>query len=565
MRAVPYDRFSRYDELTEILQAWAEEAPRLYALESIGRSYEGREIWLATITNLDTGPALEKPAFLVEANIHSLEVSGCTAALHLIHRLLSGYDSDPKVTRALDTRAFYVIPRLNPDGAELALAEHPRFVRSSVRPWPRVDLQDGLHEEDVDGDGRVLFMRVPDPNGAWRAAEEDPRLLVARGPLETPEDGQFYRLLPEGRLRNFDGVTIKTPPPLEGLDLNRNFPMEWATEAEQLGAGPYPTSEPEVRALVQAIVDRPNLTGYIAYHTFSGVHLRPYSSYDDDHFPTGDLRAFELIGREATRLTGYPAVSIYHDFKYDPKQTIKGGADDWIYDHLGVFAWTTEFWSPQRQAGLNGYHFIEWLREHPVEDDLALLRWFDERYPDRAYVDWYSFDHPELGPVELGGWDLMSFWGNVPLDLLEAEVTPHSEWALFHALVSPLLEVHSLDVERVGEGAWRVRLVLLNSGWLPTHVTEKALARKAVRPLEVELTLPDGARLAAGERLTEAGQLAGRVHKRSPLWWGNDESTSDRIKLEWVVEGPAGAEVGIEARHARAGTLRRVVQLSDTT
>ncbi|HEX3237144.1 MAG TPA: hypothetical protein VHQ99_01925, partial [Gaiellaceae bacterium] len=216
-------------------------------------------------------------------------------------------------------------------------------------------------------------------------------------------------------------------------------------------------------------------------------------------------------------------------------------------------------------AGLEGYHFIEWLREHPLEDDLALLRWFDERYPGRAYVDWYPFEHPELGPVELGGWDLMSFWGNVPLDLLEAEVTPHSEWALFHTLISPLLEVHSLDVERVGEGAWRVRLVLLNSGWLPTHVTEKALARKAVRPLEVELTLPDGARLAAGERLTEAGQLAGRVHKRSPLWWGNDESTSDRVKLEWVVEGPAGAEVGIEARHARAGTLRRVVQLSDAT
>ena len=564
MRAVPYDRFSRYDELTEILHAWAEETPKLYALESIGQSYEGREIWLATITNIDTGPAIEKPAFLVEANIHALEVTGCTAALHLVHRLLSGYGSDPKVTRALDTRAFYVIPRLNPDGAELALADRPRFVRSSVRPWPRLDPQDGLYEEDLDGDGRILFMRVPDPNGAWRAAEEDPRLLVPRGPLETPEDGVFYRLLPEGRIRNFDGVTIKTPPPLEGLDLNRNFPMEWATEAEQLGAGPYPTSEPEVRALVQAIVDRPNLTGYIAYHTFSGVHLRPYSSYDDDHFPTGDLRAFELIGREATRVTGYPAISIYHDFKYDPKQTIKGGADDWIYDHLGVFAWTTEFWSPQRRAGIADYHFIEWLREHPVEDDLALLRWFDERYPGRAYVDWYPFDHPELGPVELGGWDLMSFWGNVPLDLLEDEVTPHAELAIFHALISPLLEVHSLDAERVGEGAWRVRLVLLNSGWLPTNVTEKAVLRKAVRPLEVELTLPEGARLAAGERLTEAGQLSGRVHKRSPLWWGNDESTSDRVKLEWVIEAPAGSEVGIEARHARAGTLRRIVTLSES-
>ena len=46
-------------ELTETLQAWAGEAPRLLELESLGRSYEGREIWLATVTNLDTGPASE--------------------------------------------------------------------------------------------------------------------------------------------------------------------------------------------------------------------------------------------------------------------------------------------------------------------------------------------------------------------------------------------------------------------------------------------------------------------------------------------------------------------------
>ena len=556
MRAVRYDRFATYDELTETLQAWAEEAPRLFVLESIGRSYEGREIWLATITNLETGPAAEKPAFLLEANIHAVELTGCTAALHLIHRLLATYGSDPKVTRALDTRAFYVIPRLNPDGSELALADRPRFLRSSVRPWPRLDPQDGLHEEDVDGDGRILFMRVPDPNGAWRAAEADPRLLEPRGPLETPEDAQFYRLLPEGRIRNFDGVTIKTPPPFEGLDLNRNFPMDWAPESEQLGAGPFPASEPEVRAMVQAAVDRPNIVAHIAYHTFSGVHLRPYAGHDDDHYPTGDLRAYKLIGEEATRLTGYPAVSIFHDFKYDPKHTIKGGAHDWLYDHLGVVSWTTEFWSPQRQAGLSGYHFIEWLREHLIEDELAILRWFEEHYPGRAFVDWYPFEHPEVGRVELGGWDLMNFWANVPFDRLEAEVAPHADLALFHLLVSPLLEVHSLEVEGVGDGAWRIRLVLLNSGWLPTNVTEKAMERKAVRPLEVELTLPEGARLAGGERLREAGQLAGRVHKRSPLWWGNDESTSDRVKLEWVVEAPAGSEIGIEARHLPAGTAR---------
>jgi len=89
----------------------------------------------------------------------------------------------------------------------------------------------------------------------------------------------------------------------------------------------------------------------------------------------------------------------------------------------------------------------------------------------------------------------------------------------------------------------------------------RKIERKAVRPLEVELTLPEGAALVAGERKLEAGQLDGRVHKRSTLWWGGDDSTGDLAKLEWVIEAPEGGELGIEARHQRAGTVRQVVSL----
>jgi Zinc carboxypeptidase len=554
LRAVAYDHFYSYDELSDTLRSWAEEAPKLCSVESIGKSYEGRDIWLVTVTNTDTGPHDDKPGFLVEANIHSMEWTGNTAALHLIHKLITEHSQDELVTRALDTRTFYVIPRLNPDGAERGLKER-RFIRSSVRPYPRDEPDDGLQIEDLDGDGRVLDMRVEDPNGAWRTHPEEPKLLV-----DSPSDGPFYRLLTEGRIQNYDGVTIKIPPPMEGLDLNRNFPAEWVPEHEQRGAGPYPTSEPEVRAMVQAVTDRPNITGHIAYHTFSGVHLRPYAGRPDDDFPTFDLRAYQIIGARGTELTGYPAVSVFHDFKYDPKQTIKGGAHDWMYDHLGVFSWTTEFWSPQRQAGLSDYHFTDWVREHPVEDDLALIKWAKENYPD-AYVEWYEFDHPDLGKVELGGWDIINFWFNVPFDRLEQEVAPHSEWAVFHALVSPLLEARSLDVEKLGESSFLVRLVLQNSGWLPTNVSQKALERQAVRDIEVELDLPDEARLVGGEMKTEAGQLKGRVEKRSTTWWMNDESTSDLTKLEWVIDAPAGTEIGIAAKHQRAGAVRRRVTL----
>lgn len=561
MADVRFDKFYKYDELTKILQAWAKKRPQILQLSSIGKSYEDRDIWLVTLTNSETGPDSEKPALWVEANIHASEVTGCTAALHLIHKCLSAYGSDRKVTRALDTRTLYIVPRLNPDGAEWALADRPKIIRSSVRPYPRTDEQDGLHREDVDGDGRILQMRLPDPNGAWKQHPEDVRLLVRREPDEANEDGTYYRLLPEGTIRNYDGVMIKLAPPLQGLDLNRNFPMEWSTEKEQRGSGPYPTSEPEIRSEVQAIFDRPNICAYVSYHTFSAVHLRPYSSHDDDHYPTPDLRAYKLIGEEATKITGYPAISVYHEFRYDPKDTIKGVSDDWLYDHVGVFAWTTEFWSPLREAGITDYKFIEWFRDHPVEDDLKLLRWSDEQLGGLGYADWYPFDHPQLGKVELGGWNSFYCWGNPPPKYLEKEIAPHADFALFHLLVSPKMEVHSLAVEKVGERTFSVRLVLINTGWLPSYVTQKALDRNAVRPVEVELTLPEGARIVGGERKVEAGQLEGRVHKRSMLGWQQDDSTTDRVKVDWVIEAPQGGTLTIEARHQRAGVVRREVGL----
>lgn len=546
---VRYDRFYDYAELTETLEAWAAEFPSLLQVESIGASYEGRDIWLCTVTNLETGPAEEKPAVIVHAQIHAMEFTGTTAALHLVDHLL--HSDDPRARHALDTRSFYVVPRVNPDGAEAGLRDG-RFRRSSVRPYPHQEPRDGLHREDVDGDGRVLFMRMRDPNGSWKTHPEDPRLLVARAPDDV--EGDFYRVLPEGKILNWDGVTIPVAPPLEGLDLNRNWPAEWAPEGEQLGAGPFPTSEPEVRALVEAIVERKNITSYVGYHTFSGVHLRPWSGRPDDEFPVPDLRAFELMGAEATRITGYPAISIFHDFKYHPKMVIKGGDVDWIYDHLGAYAWVTEFWSPQRAAGLDGYHFIDWIREHSPDDDLALIRLADEL--GEGYVDWYPFEHPQLGEVEIGGWDLVRFWFNPPLSRLEAEVGPHADFAIFLALASPQLEIRSFESTRVGDGAFRLRLVLENAGWLPTNVTEKALERKAVQPIEAELELPDGARVVTGKPKEEAGQLGGRVEDRSVTWWGVDHSTKNRALVEWMVEAKAGDRVGVVARHERAGTVR---------
>jgi murein tripeptide amidase MpaA len=559
---VRFDHLFDHAELTEVVQGLATLRPDLMTLEAAGRSHEGRALWLATVTNTATGPHDEKPALFVEANIHATEITGSTAALHLLHHLVTRYGEDESVTRALDTRTFYVMPRVNPDGVEMALAGDPTYLRSSTRVYPRPEPQPGLTEGDVDGDGRILTMRIRDANGSWKVHPDDARLMVPRAVDETGP-GEYYRLLPEGHVHDHDGVLVPLAPALRGLDLNRNFPQDWLPEGDQEGAGPFPTSEPEVRTIVEAVVARPNVCGYVAYHTFSAVILRPYGGHPDEHFPTPDLVAYKTLGRRATEITGYPTASVFHEFKYDPKSAITGASDEWCYDHLGIFGWTTELWSPIRAAGITDYHLIEWFDDHPVDDDLRLLRWNDDVLGGRGFVDWYPFEHEQLGPVELGGWDWFRTWTNAPPELMESEVAPHSTWAVAHALASPRLELRAVDVDPVGGDVWHVRTTVENTGWMPTNVTQKALDRKAVRPVEAELVLPAGATIVSGRARVELGQLAGHSRARQMLamFDGGFDPTDDRAKAEWVVRAPAGAEVEVVARHVRAGVARRRVAL----
>lgn len=558
---LPYDHYLTYAELTDLLQQYQAARPDLVRIDTVGESHEGREIYLVTVTRFATGIDTEKPALWVDGNIHATEVSPTTACLTLLHKLLSEDGADPDVTRVLDTRAFYICPRVNPDGAEAFLCDRPKYLRSSTRPYPfDEEPVEGLRREDLDGDGRVLLMRIQDPNGGWKAHPEEPRLLVRRGPTET--GGTYYRVLPEGVLDNYDGVNIQLQRPKEGLDLNRNFPAHWRPEHEQRGAGPFPASEPEVRAVVQFIADHANITGGVTFHTFSGVLLRPYGTEPDDIFPAEDLWTYQKIGEMGTELTGYPVLNVFADFKYHPKEVITGVFDDWLYDHLGIFGWTTELWSPQRHAGCEIPRPIDWHREHPVEDDLKLLKWNDEELEGRGFVDWHPFQHPQLGPVELGGWDAMYAIRNPPPRFLEAEVKPHADWLVWHLLISPRLELLSAEVKQLGPEAFAVRVVVHNTGWLPTYVTKKALERQVCRGVVAEIDLPEGATLVSGSLREEGPQLEGRAYEGASVFGWTANPTNDRTKFEWVLHAPAGGQVHITARHDRAGVVRASLELA---
>ena len=555
-----FDRFYKHDELIQLLRDYAEARPGLVEIRCLGQSHEGREIALAVVTNRATGADTDKPAFWVDGNIHAAELTASTACLYWLHELLQAHGSDAQVTELLDTRVIYLCPRLNPDGAELALADRPRHIRSSTRAYPYDEPHvDGLTIQDVDGDGRILQMRVKDPHGSYKPHPQEPRLLIPREPGEF--GGTYYRVMPEGLLENYDGVTIHANRDREGLDLNRNFPAFWRQEFEQLGAGPYPTSEPEVRAMVDFIVKHPNIGAAVSFHTHSGVILRPMGTQSDDDMTPEDLWVYKRLSDIGAKLTGYPAISIFHDFKYHPKEIITG-TQDWVYEHLGALFWTVEIWAPNKEAGITDYDWIHWYRDHPPEDDLKLLKWSDEQCAGKAHVDWQPFTHPQLGAVEIGGWDRMNYWRNPPPHLREREAARFPAWLTQIGLTLPKLEVLFATAEALGPTTWRVRFAVGNAGYLPAYVSKRALERKAARPCVFEIGLPEGATLRSGKPRIDGPQLEGHAAKNSLLaFLPTREITADRALAEWTVEAPAGTVLTLQATAARAGTVRAEVTL----
>lgn len=555
-----FDQFYRYPELTRLLQDYAEAAPNLVQLQSLGRSHEGREIWVLVLTNQATGDHADKPAIWVDGNIHAAELTASTTCLYWLHQLIAGHGRDRETTQLLDTRTVYLCPRLNPDGAELALADRPRHIRSSTKPYPfDEEPVEGLTVEDVDGDGRVLTMRLPDPHGPWKKHAGDPRLMVARAPGEF--GGDYYRVIPEGMLTNWDGLTITANPDREGLDLNRNFPSGWRHEAEQVGAGDYPASEPEVRAMVDFIVKHRNIGIGVSFHTHSGVILRPMGLCSDDDMIPEDLWSYKRLSALGEQLTGYPALSIWHDFRYHPKQVITG-TQDWLYEHLGALFWVVELWSPNKEAGITDYKWIDWYREHPVEDDLKLLKWSDEQCAGQAYVDWKPFRHPQLGMVEIGGWDKMNFWRNPPPALREREAAKFPGWLTTLGLSLPRLEVLRTEVRALGPDTWRVRFAVANAGYLPSYVSKRAVERKTVRGTVFNIHLPPGASLISGKEREIGAHLEGHAPKTTLQAFLPDRAlTGDRAVVEWLVKAPVGTRLALVATADRAGTVRTEVTL----
>ncbi len=554
-----HDRYYTYAELTAALRTLAEAFPHLARLESIGQSHRGRELWAVTLTNFESGPPAGKPGFYIDANNHGEEVITSAVALYTIDFLLSNYGGDSRATELLDTRTVYILPCVNPDGAEICLTTPYRTVGNGhYLPWE--EQTSGLHLEDLNGDGKILQMRLPDPAGEWKISRLEPRLLTLRQPGEV--GGSYYRLLPEGRLRDWDGVSLPIVKPRHG-NLNRQFPINWLPEYGEYGAGALPLNEPEAAAMARFILEHPNITGAQAYHSHGGLILRPSGYRRDADLPPEDVTLLKKLGQVGTELTGYPVVSTYEDFTPDLRKPRHGMFSDWLYEHLGLPAFSTEVWDIETEVGLPKPQFFS-TRPHTEAEQIAFLRWADEHSPP-AYTDWQPFQHPQLGRVDIGGWDPFYIHRNPPPHFIEKVAQPNCRFTISHALASPQVRVRSLSAEPLDAGFYRVRAVVENRGYLPTHLTARALETGLARPVQVELLLAEQMELLMGRPKVELGHLAGREERQMPYdaWrrpWGQPAAAT-----EWLVRCRAGrGTISIQVTSEKGGQARASVEIGNS-
>ena len=543
MARIVFDQFHTYDQITTMLEQWTKDFPHLCRLSSAGLSPQGREQWVLELTNYASGEAAEKPAYFINGNTHAGEVSGCAACLYTIQELLLGYGSDPLCTHVLDTRTVYIMPRITMDGSEYYLTT-PHSVRSAARPYPDEEQADGLYPEDVNGDGHILQMRWRDPHGEWKVSERDPRIMVKR----LPDDfgGEYYRLFPEGMIKNYDGVQVKVARPQFGLDFNRNFAANWAPEHRQPGAGAYPFSEPETKNVADFMLKHKNIGGTLAYHTAVGVFLRPFEHLSDDKMPEADLELYKTFGYMGKAETDFPLISIFQDLTWDQSKPTVGSFPDWAYAHLGIVALEIELWDLPKQAGLE-HQSLKMIKQRTPRDEedvqLKLLEWNDRELDGSGFINWHSFVHPQLGEVEIGGWNRKYVNQNPPTHMLEDEIRGSARYTIRHAASSPRLEIEKVNTVELAQNVHKVQLIVVNSGFLATNITEMALSNKTAKPVEVKLELGEGLSLSAGQARTELGHIPGFAKRQA----------------EWVVSGKGRLDITVLSD--KGGVVRTSLEL----
>jgi Zinc carboxypeptidase len=540
-----FDRLHDVEEVAQLLKDFHAAYPAWTRLESIGKSLEGRDLWLLTIRSPDTTDELAKPAMYLDGNTHANEVQGTEACLYTIDFVLKNYGRLPRVTELLDRAVLYVLPILNVDGRahwfkQPADANFPRTVMMPVD-----DDRDGKVDEDgpddLDGDGLITQMRkkVPLGQGTHRLDPRDPRVLVE---VEPGELGDYILLGDEGKDDDGDGKVNEDS--VGYVDPNRTWGYFWEPAYVQPGAGPYPLAIPETRSIALWALAHPNIGAVQSFHNNGRMILRGPGAKSDPPYPPQDIKVYDLIGKEGENLLpGYRYLISWKDL-----YTVHGGGTDYFYGVHGAIAFTNELYDEPADFDKDG-----------KITDKELMKFNDLLTLGRQFVPWKPFDHPQYGPIEIGGYrkDTMRIpegW------MLSEEMHRNSAFVLFHAYQLPRLSIGDVIVKKAGPRLWRLEVPVLNDRGIPT-MAAMAVQNKLFRP---DVATVAGARVVASGLIDDPwlGKIELQDHRPERLLVPGVDGDSTR-RLFFLVEGDG--EVTVKYDSLKGGRLEKKIALKESS
>jgi len=533
-----------HNALSRHLDGLAAAHPGLIGLSELGVSAGGRVIYAVTVaegaaTRGAEGAATrgtgDRPALLVVGGILGGDLASTRICLDLIEKLVQRSAEIDSVTSLLARSVFYVVPGLNPDAAEL-LFHHP-VQSSEVNSRPVDDDGDGLIDEDggedLNDDGLITCMRVPDPQGSWIADAGDPELM-RKADFSRGERGR-YRLFVEGV--DDDGDGLFNEDPAGGIDLNRNFSARHPLF--EAASGPHPFSESETRALADFCFSHTNIAAIFTFSHNSnlftpwegveGERIEPRMPIEKVH--PDDLPYYRSISDRFRRITRWET---------GPESLPGGGGlSEWAYYHFGRWSLSAPAWWPPSGAAeqSNG------IEEDPIAEQRVLLRWLKKSSADAGYLRWSQIEHPDFPgiPVEVGGLRPGVPFNPAP-DSLALYSERHTDFLIDLAARLPRLEIEAAGVEALAERLYRVTLHLRNSGHLPVNTAVGANLAWAPG-LRVSISVGENQSLASGRKV----QLLDRFEERA--------------KVSWVIRAPRRSAVSVKAGSPLCGFLVRELEL----
>jgi murein tripeptide amidase MpaA len=538
-----FDRwpYPLHAEVNARLQELARKYSKICRTMVIGQTREGRDMTLMEITNEESGPGSSKPALWLDANIHAGEITGRLYLSYFIERLLFEYGKNPDVTRLVDSRTFYVLPVFDADGGERELTRHPA--------WPGYKKEEHPGQ-DLDGDGYITQIRVKDETraGGYRYYLESPAVL--------PPDAET----PFMNRRQRDSLTGER----EATDFNRNWSAEWLPE--EPGAGPYPFSQPELRAVADFLTTtHKNIFFVYSIHSGGGESegrsylVRPLMDHPYEEMQHEDNDFYVRAGAIWSYLSaGNIIENNYYSFLFNTSEedekgnqkgygpTMAGFMSDFIYSHVGLHCVLPEISGSGVDYDKDGYVTFP-----------ELERWAREDMKNKFFSPWAPYDHPVLGKVEVGG-----SRGLPPAlgDRARFDCESQFDWLLYIADLSPLLRIKDLTAAPTADGKYRITATVRNEGCLSTYVTRNAIQIRRDYPVVAEIKLIGG-RVPAGQPAQSLGHIPGKWAYIRYWIEGQDRSAKT---VEWTVQpdGPGPIQVTVEVRAPKAGTHAKTITIS---